>query len=245
MIVIPAIDLHQGQVVRLKKGRFDEVTVYGSNPAEIARSFQGAGARRIHVVDLDGSVAGKGMNARAIAEICSAVDAEVELGGGIRTVENAAQAFDLGVSYVILGTVTARDPGTTERILEAFPGKVGIGIDALDGSVAVQGWKELTSKTASELALYYERFGPAFIVYTDISRDGMLTGPNIEATTALAGEVKTPVVASGGVSSMDDIRALLAAGGLFGAIVGKAIYEGRVDVAEAVRLCREPESLEK
>lgn len=239
MIIIPAIDLHQGQVVRLKKGRFDEVTVYSSNPAAMARSFQEAGAGRIHVVDLDGSVAGKGMNEQAIASICSAVDVEVELGGGIRTAGDAARAFDLGVSYVILGTVTARDPDTAAAILKAFPGRVGIGIDALEGRVAVQGWKEITEKTAFDLARHYEQFGPAFIVYTDISRDGMLTGPNIDATAALAGVVKTPVVASGGVSGMDDIRALLAVGGLFGVIVGKAIYEGRVDVREAVRLSRE------
>ena len=242
MIIIPAIDLHHGQVVRLKKGRFDEVTVYGTDPAAVARSFQEAGAGRIHVVDLDGSVAGAGMNRKAIAEICAAVEVEVELGGGIRTLEDAAHAFDLGVSYAILGTVTARDPHMAEAILKAFPGRIAIGIDALDGTVAVEGWKELTSRTALELALHFERFNPAFIVFTDISRDGMLTGPNIEATSALAAAVKTPVVASGGVSGMDDIRALLAAGGLYGAIVGKAVYEGRVHVAEAVRLCRESET---
>jgi len=239
VIIIPAIDLHQGQVVRLKKGRFEEVTTYSTNPAEIARSFQDDGARRIHVVDLDGSVAGRGMNIQAIAAICSCVDVEVELGGGIRSVEDARRAIDLGVSHVILGTVVARAPGTAEAILKSFPGRVGIGIDALDGSVAVQGWKELTGQTALELALYYERFDPAFIVYTDISRDGMLAGPNIEATVSLAHEVKSPVVASGGVSGMDDIRALLEAGGLFGVIVGKAIYEGRVNLREAVRLSLE------
>jgi len=242
MIIIPAIDLHEGRVVRLKKGRFDEVTVYSSNPADMARSFQDAGAGRIHVVDLDGSVAGKGMNVQAIAAICSAVEVEVELGGGIRTAGDASRAFDLGVSSVILGTVTARDPDTAAAILEAFPGRVGIGIDALHGKVAVQGWKEVTEQTAFELAHFYERCNPAFIVYTDISRDGMLTGPNIEATAALTREVKTPVVASGGVSCMDDIRALLAVKGLFGAIVGKAVYEGRVDVREAVRLSQESES---
>jgi phosphoribosylformimino-5-aminoimidazole carboxamide ribotide isomerase len=239
MIIIPAIDLHKGQVVRLRKGRFDEVTVYGTDPAAMARSFQDAGAERIHVVDLDGSVEGRGMNVQAISSICAAVGVEVELGGGIRTVQAAQAAFDLGVTYAILGTLTAKDPATTVAILKRFPGRVGIGIDALDGRVAVGGWKELTTKTASELARHYEPFHPAFIVYTDISRDGMLTGPNIEATAALAREVTTPVVASGGVSGMDDIRALLEAEGIFGAIVGKAVYEGRVDVAEAVRLSRQ------
>lgn len=238
MIIIPAIDLHLGQVVRLKKGKFDEVSVYGKDPSAMARSFAEAGAERIHVVDLDGSVKGKGMNLQAIEKICSAVDVEVELGGGIRTIEDAQRVFDLGVGYAILGTVTAKDPKTTEDILNAFPGRVAIGIDALDGRVAVQGWKELTTQSATELARHYEQFAPAFIVYTDISRDGMLTGPNVDATSALAREVKTPVVASGGVSGMDDIHALLNVGNLFGAIVGKAIYEGRVDVKEAVLLSK-------
>jgi phosphoribosylformimino-5-aminoimidazole carboxamide ribotide isomerase len=236
MIIIPAIDLHEGQVVRLKKGKFDEVTVYSQVPADVAKSFADAGAKRIHVVDLDGSVAGKGMNLQAIKSICSAVPVEVELGGGIRNLDDARRVFDLGVGYVILGTVVAKDPKTAEAIISACPGKVGIGIDALEGKVAVQGWKELTGQTVVDLARHYEEFNPAFIVYTDISRDGMLSGPNIVATVALAAEVKTPVVASGGVSSMDDIKALLQARGLYGAIVGKAIYEGRVDVKEAVRM---------
>jgi phosphoribosylformimino-5-aminoimidazole carboxamide ribotide isomerase len=239
MIIIPAIDLHKGQVVRLKKGKFDEVSVYSRFPADVAKSFADAGAKRIHVVDLDGSVAGKGVNMHAISSICTAVGLEVELGGGIRTLSDARRAFDLGISYVILGTVVAKDPLTAEAIISACPGQVGIGIDALEGKVAVQGWKEITSQTAVDLARHYERFNPAFIVYTDISRDGMLTGPNIEATTALAAGIRTPVVASGGVSSMDDIRALLQVGGLCGVIVGKAIYEGRVDVKEAVRLSLE------
>ena len=236
MIIIPAIDLHQGQVVRLKKGKFDEVTVYSRFPADVAKAFADAGAKRIHVVDLDGSVAGKGMNVQAISSICSAVGVEVELGGGIRSLDDARRTFDLGISYVILGTVVAKDPKTAEGIISACPGKVGIGIDALEGKVAVQGWKELTSQTAVDLARHYESFNPAFIVYTDISRDGMLTGPNIAATVALAAGVRTPVVASGGVGSMNDISALLQAEGLYGAIVGKAIYEGRVDVRQAVQL---------
>lgn len=236
MIIIPAIDLHQGLVVRLRKGRFEEATVYSRDPSGIAKSFADADAKRIHVVDLDGSVAGRGINVQSIKAICSAVDVEVELGGGIRTVEDARRAFDLGVSYVILGTVVAKDPKTAEAILNSFPGRVGIGIDALGGKVAVQGWKELTELRAVDLARHYEQSDPAFIVYTDISRDGMLTGPNTDATAALAAEVKTPVVASGGVSCMDDIKTLLQVEGLYGAIVGKAIYEGRVDVREAVRL---------
>lgn len=236
MIIIPAIDLHQGQVVRLKKGLFEEVTVYSRDPGVVAKSFVDAGAKRIHVVDLDGSVAGRGMNLSAVSAICSAVDVEVELGGGIRSIEDAQRAFDLGITHVILGTIVVKDPESAGRILESFPGRVGIGIDALNGRVAVGGWKELTDSTAVALAKRFEPFNPAFIVYTDISRDGMLTGPNIDATAALAGGISTPVVASGGVSSMDDIRELLKVPGLFGAIVGKAIYEGRVDLKEAVRL---------
>lgn len=238
MIIIPAIDLHQGKVVRLKKGVFEEVTVYSENAGEVARSFAEAGARRIHVVDLDGSVEGRGMNIQAISAICSAVDVAIELGGGIRSAEDAQRMFDLGVTYVILGTIAVKDPQAAARIIERFPGQVGIGIDALNGKVAVQGWKEVTEETATGVAAYFEKFDPAFIVYTDISRDGMLAGPNIDATGELAQQIKTPVIASGGVSSMDDIRSLVKVPGLFGAIVGKAVYEGRVDLREAISLTR-------
>jgi phosphoribosylformimino-5-aminoimidazole carboxamide ribotide isomerase len=238
VIVIPAIDLHQGKVVRLKKGLFEEVTVYSEDPAGTAKSFVEAGARRIHVVDLDGSVAGKGMNTKAIEAICSAADAEVELGGGIRSAGDARRAFDLGITHVILGTIVVKDPDSAQRIIEQYPGRVGIGIDALDGKLAVAGWKEITEKTALAVAQHFESSGPAFIVYTDISRDGMLTGPNIDATASLAREIRTPVIASGGVSGMDDIRALLKVPGLFGAIVGKAVYEGRVDLKEAISLTK-------
>ena len=236
MVVIPAIDLYQGKVVRLKKGVFEEVTVYSEMPGEVAKSFEEAGAWRIHVVDLDGSVAGRIMNVQAISTICSAVDAAIELGGGIRSIEDAQRMFDLGVSYVILGTITVKDPAAAAKIIEHFPGHVGIGIDALNGKVAVKGWKEVTQERATEVAQYFEPFGPAFIVYTDISRDGMLTGPNIDATGSLARQINIPVIASGGVSSMDDVRSLLKVPGLFGAIVGKAVYEGKVDLREAIAL---------
>lgn len=240
MIIIPAIDLHQGRVVRLKKGVFEDVTVYSENPGEVAKSFVDAGAQRIHVVDLDGSLAGRGMNVQAIAGICASVKGEIEVGGGIRSVADAQRMFDLGVRYVILGTIVVKDPLAAQGIMEQFPGRVGIGIDALNGKVAVQGWKELSGQTAISVALHFEQFDPAFVVYTDISRDGMLTGPNIGATAELAGRIRTPVIASGGVSGMEDIRSLMGTPGLFGAIVGKAIYEGRVDLREAVRLSREP-----
>jgi len=235
MIVIPAIDLHEGQVVRLTQGAFDAVTYYNPNPAAVARAFEEAGATRIHVVDLDGSLKGEGVNLKAIESICRAVHAEVELGGGIRSIEDARRAFALGVSCVILGTIAAKDPEAAKAILAAFPGRVGVGIDALNGKVAIGGWKEVTDKSAFELAAEFAAFQPAFVVYTDISRDGMLTGPNIETTAAMVGAVDIPVIASGGVASLEDLAALAEIPGLFGAITGKAIYEGRFTVHEAIQ----------
>lgn len=242
MIVIPAIDLHEGRVVRLTKGDFRKVTVYSQDPASVAKSFEDAGAERIHVVDLDASVAGRGVNLDAIEAICSAVNAEVQLGGGIRTMEGARRAFELGVDYVILGTVTAKDPRKAVEIIEAFPGRVGIGLDALEGRLAVAGWKEMTEATSVDIARFYEKVGPAFIVYTDISRDGMLAGPNIEETCKLARSVAIPVIASGGISTMDDIRALAETGMIHGAITGKAVYEGRIDITKALELVRSLEN---
>ncbi len=238
MIVIPAIDLHEGNVVRLKKGAFDDVTRYSSVPSDVAKSFRDAGARRIHVVDLDGSLKGEGVNTKAIESICAAAGVEVELGGGIRSLNHARRAFDLGVTYVILGTITATMPDTAKEIVQAYPGKVGIGIDALKGYVAVKGWKEITQKTAVSLAREYEELNPAFVVYTDIDRDGMLTGPNIEATREMAQSVRIPVVASGGVSGIEDIRLLKGIPTLLGVITGKAVYEGRIDLKAAIRECQ-------
>jgi phosphoribosylformimino-5-aminoimidazole carboxamide ribotide isomerase len=238
MIVIPAIDLHEGSVVRLRKGVFEDVTYYSSVPADVAQSFLDAGARRIHVVDLDGSLKGQGVNTKAIEAICKVPGIEVELGGGIRSAEDAGRAFDLGVAYVILGTITATMPEKAKEIILQFPGKVGIGIDALKGLVAVRGWKEITGQKAVALAREFEPVSPAFVVYTDIDRDGMLTGPNIEATAEMVRSVRIPVVASGGVSSMDDILALRGIPGLMGAITGKAVYEGLLDVKAAVLQCQ-------
>jgi phosphoribosylformimino-5-aminoimidazole carboxamide ribotide isomerase len=235
MIVIPSIDLHHGKVVRLKKGDFNAVTVDSDSVALIARSFEEAGAKRIHVVDLDGSLEGRRINADSIKAICDAVKVEVELGGGIRTLADADEAFGLGVSYVILGTVIIRDPDAAIKILNAFQGKSALGIDARDGKVATSGWTETSTRDAFEVAGEFEHMNPAFIVYTDISRDGMLTGPNIEATEKLASSVKTPIVASGGVSSLDDLIELSKIKGLFGAITGKAIYEGRLDLRQAIK----------
>ncbi len=235
MIVIPAIDLHHGKVVRLKKGDFNAVTIYSDSVASIARTFEEAGASRIHVVDLDGSLEGRRINADSIKAICDAVNVEVELGGGIRTLANADEAFGLGVSYVILGTVVISDPEAAKEILSAFPGKAGLGIDARDGKVATAGWTETSTMDVLEVAREFEDSNPAFIVYTDISRDGMLTGPDVEATEKLASSVKTPVIASGGVSSLEDLIELNKIKGLYGAITGKAIYEGKLDLRQAIK----------
>lgn len=234
MIVIPAIDLNEGNVVRLKKGAFDDVTCYSKDPAEIARAFKDAGAKRIHVVDLDGSVQGRGVNTSAIASICASAGVEVELGGGIRSIDDARRVFDLGVTYVILGTMIVKDPDAAKEIIQRFPGKVAIGIDALKGRVAVHGWKEVTDQAALSLAKEFEEFSPAFVVYTDIDRDGMLTGPNIEETRIMAEGVNIPVVASGGVSSMQDLITLSGIPRLMGAITGKAIYEGKIDLKQVI-----------
>lgn len=234
MIVIPAIDLHEGSVVRLKKGVFEEVTYYSKDPAEVAVSFADAGAKRIHVVDLDGSIKGAGVNTKAIEAICRASTLPVELGGGIRSMADAKRVFDLGVTYVILGTMVVNDKEAAKEIIRAFPGRVAIGIDALKGKVAIHGWKEVTDTTAVMLAKEYEEVGPAFVVYTDIDRDGMLTGVNIEETRVMAEQLDTPVVASGGVSSIDDLAALTDIPRLMGAITGKAVYEGKLDLKQAI-----------
>ncbi|MEA2101463.1 MAG: 1-(5-phosphoribosyl)-5-[(5-phosphoribosylamino)methylideneamino]imidazole-4-carboxamide isomerase [Thermodesulfobacteriota bacterium] len=239
MIIIPAIDLHEGQVVRLKKGKFDDISFYNKAPADVARAFEQAGATRIHVVDLDGSVSGRRVNAEAISSICSSVEVEVELGGGIRSHEDATKAFDLGVHYVILGTMVVEKKEASMDLIRAFPSRVGIGIDAVKGKVAIKGWKEITRFDAVEMARSYENAHPAFIVYTDISRDGMMQGPNIEETAALAQAVHTPVIASGGVSCLDDLIRLSKTGVMFGAITGKAMYEGKINLENAIKKIKE------
>ena len=234
MIVIPAIDLKGGQVVRLKQGDFDQVTEYSSDPASMARSFAEAKAKRIHVVDLDGSIEGRSSNYAAIKAICESVTAPVEVGGGVRSLADAQALFDAGVSYIILGTMVVKDPAAARAIIEAFPGKVGLGVDAKDGLAAIHGWKEVTDKPAVELIKSYEASKPAFVVYTDISRDGMLGGPNFEATAKLAAATSIPVVASGGVASLGDLIELQHIPGLLGAITGKALYEGRIELKQAI-----------
>ena len=237
MILYPAIDLKGGQCVRLLRGEMDAATVYNPDPASQARAFQDAGCAWIHVVDLDGAFAGEAVNGAAVRSILSAVDVPVQLGGGIRSRVHIDTWLEAGISRVILGTVALRDPELVIAACRDHPGKIAVGIDARGGKVAVEGWAETSEITATDLALKFEDAGVAAIIFTDIDRDGALQGPNLEATGALARALSTPVIASGGVSSLDDLRAIakLDGDGVAGAIVGRALYDGRVDVVGAVR----------
>ena len=241
MIFFPAIDLKDGQCVRLYQGDMDRVTVFGDDPAGQARGFAGTGAQWLHVVDLNGAVTGKPVNEDAVMGILDAVDIPVQLGGGIRTRETIDFWLGRGIKRVILGTAAVREPALVKEACEGHPGRVAVGIDARDGFVAVEGWTELSEMTALDLARRFEDSGVAAIIYTDISRDGVMQGPNIEATIKLADAVSIPVIASGGVSSMADLEALKKAGEgrLEGVISGLALYDGRIGVTEAVKLLAE------
>lgn len=236
MIIYPAIDLKGGACVRLLKGDFAQATRYNDDPAAQARLFAQAGARHLHVVDLDGAVAGASVNGAAVAAILGAITIPVQLGGGIRD-EAAIEAWlARGLARVILGTVAARDPALVKRAARRWPGQVVVGIDARDGLVAVAGWIEAEKMTAIDLARAYADSGVAAIVFTDIARDGTLTGANVEATEALARAVPVPVIASGGIGSLDDIKAVKARPAISGVIVGRALYDGRVRLADALAL---------
>lgn len=241
MILYPAIDLKDGQCVRLLRGAMDAATVYNEDPAAQARAFRDAGCAWVHVVDLDGAFAGRPVNAEAVHAILAAVDVPVQLGGGIRDRAGIEAWLEAGVARVVLGTIALRDPALVIAACKAHPGQVAVGIDARDGKVAVEGWAETAEVSAEQLALKFEDAGVAAIVFTDIDRDGALQGPNLAATAALARRLSTPVIASGGVSSLDDLRAIagLAADGVAGAIVGRALYDGRVDAAAAARVLAE------
>lgn len=239
MIIIPAIDLKGGKCVRLLQGREEDVTVYSDDPVATARRWADTGAELIHIVDLDGAFSGEQKNLEAVRAIRDAVDVKLELGGGIRDMERIDLLVSLGIDRVILGTVAAENPDLVKSSCSKYPGQVIVGIDAKDGKVAVRGWVEVTGHEAVEFAKTVEGHGAAGIVYTDISRDGMLSGPNVEATKNLADSVGIPVIASGGVKSMDDIKNLLDVGGIWGAITGKAIYSGSLDCKEAIRLTKE------
>jgi len=234
--LIPAIDLKDGHCVRLKQGRMEDATVYGDDPAAMALHWQSLGATRMHVVDLDGAFAGKPANRSAIEGICAALDIPVQLGGGLRDLSMIEGMLNLGVQRVILGSIAVSNPSLVREACNEFPGQICVGIDAKGGMVAVHGWDDVTDVAAVDLARQFENDGVAAIIYTDIARDGMLTGPNIEETVNLARAISIPVIVSGGIARMADAEAcaLHHAEGICGAITGRAIYEGTLDFAAAM-----------
>lgn len=237
LTLYPAIDLKAGQVVRLKRGDMAQATVYNADPAAQAADFARAGFAWVHVVDLDGAFAGRPANVAAVQAIIAAVPGlSVQLGGGIRDMATAEAWLAAGVTRLILGSAAVKDPDFARAACRAFPGRVALGIDARDGFVATEGWAETSATTATELATGFADSGAAAIIYTDIARDGMLTGVNVAATAALARAVPIPVIASGGVASIEDVRALKADGAVAGAILGRALYDGRLDPVAALEL---------
>jgi phosphoribosylformimino-5-aminoimidazole carboxamide ribotide isomerase len=240
VLIIPAIDLKDGQCVRLKQGRMDDSTVFGSDPVAMAQRWVDAGARRLHLVDLNGAFAGEPVNGEAVKAIARANPAlPIQIGGGIRNADIIEAYLSAGVSYVIIGTKAVKEPQFVTDMCKQFPGKIIVGIDAQDGMVATDGWAEVSAVKAVDLARQFATDGVSSIVYTDIARDGMMQGVNVEATVALAEACGIPVIASGGVTNMDDIHALktVAARGILGAITGRAIYEGTLDLAQAQQYC--------
>ncbi len=235
--VIPAIDLLEGRCVRLAQGDYQRATIYGEDPAAVAAGFAAYAISRLHVVDLDGARAGKPLNSAAVAAIAARVrPLPVQVGGGIRSLADVAARLEVGVERVILGTVALRDPELVKRAARLYPGRIAVGIDARDGRVAVEGWLEASEASAVEIARRFEDAGVAALIHTDIARDGMLSGPNLEATRAVALAVAIPVIVSGGVSCDDDLvaAARLRSSGIAGAIVGRALYTGAVDLARAL-----------
>jgi phosphoribosylformimino-5-aminoimidazole carboxamide ribotide isomerase len=240
VILFPAIDLKNGQCVRLEQGDMARATVFNSDPVAQARAFADQGFEYLHVVDLDGAFAGKPINAKAVEAMLAALAIPVQLGGGIRDLKTVEAWLAKGIARVIIGTAAVRDPELVKTAAKQFPGRVAVGLDARDGKVAVEGWAETSQVTALEIAERFEDAGVAAIVFTDIARDGLLKGLNLEATIALAERISIPVIASGGLASIDDVKALLAprAKKLAGAIAGRALYDGRLDPAAALALIR-------
>jgi phosphoribosylformimino-5-aminoimidazole carboxamide ribotide isomerase len=240
VILFPAIDLKDGEAVRLQQGDMARATVFNRDPAAQARAFEQAGFAYLHLVDLDGAFAGKPVNAAAVERILAAVKIPAQLGGGIRDRATIDGWLGKGIARVIIGTAAVRDPALVRDAARAFPGKVAVALDARDGKVAVEGWAQTSELAALDIAKRFEDAGVAALVYTDVSRDGMLKGLNLDATIALAEKVSIPIIASGGLASLDDVHALLQprAEKLAGAIVGRALYDGRLDAAEALKLIR-------
>jgi len=242
MQLIPAIDIKDGHCVRLRQGDMQAATVFSEDPAAIARHWLELGAQRLHLVDLIGAVSGRPKNELAIREVVSVIGDEVpiQLGGGIRDLDTIERYLDDGISYVIIGTAAVKNPGFLHDACYAFPGHIIVGLDARNGKVATDGWSKMTGHDVVDLARKFEDYGVEAIVYTDIGRDGMLTGVNVEATAKLARELKTPVIASGGIASLQDIHDLIpyAGDGIIGAIAGRALYEGKLDFKEALKVAK-------
>ncbi len=240
MFVIPAIDLKNGQCVRLLQGKEDAVTIYSNDPASTAKRWEECGAKLLHVVDLDGAFTGSQKNLDAIIKIRESVLIDVEVGGGIREIEKIDDLISIGINRIILGTAVIEKPSLLKDACARYPGRILAGIDAKDGKAAVKGWVEITGTNAKDLAREMEKAGAAGIIYTDISRDGMLAGPNIPAMREMVETVNIPIIASGGVSSIKDIISLKEIKNLWGVITGKAIYSGAVDLKEAIRIAQSP-----
>jgi len=242
MLLIPAIDLKDGRCVRLRQGRMDDETIFSDDPVAMARQWVDQGARRLHIVDLDGAVAGRPVNDRLIGEIAQAIpDTPIQVGGGIRD-EDAVQAYlNAGVRWVIIGTKAVSAPHLIADLCVEFPGHIMVGLDTKDGKIAVDGWSKLSHHDFIDLALKFENDGVEAIIHTDISRDGMMAGVNVESTVRLAQSVRIPIIASGGISSIEDVRGLCAVAdaGIVGAITGRAIYEGTLDLAAGQKLADE------
>lgn len=238
MLIIPAIDLKDGRCVRLKQGDMSTATVFSDDPVAMARHWKAQGARRLHVVDLNGAVAGKPKNEKVIRDIITAVGEQVpiQVGGGIRDLDTIESYLDAGVTYIVIGTAAVKNPGFLSDACYAFPGHIIAGLDAKDGKVAVEGWSKLTGHDVVDLAKKYEEYGLEALVYTDIGRDGMMSGVNIDATLRLAQATKTPIIASGGLNSVGDVQAVcakLVPEGVIGAIAGRALYEGKLELKSA------------
>jgi phosphoribosylformimino-5-aminoimidazole carboxamide ribotide isomerase len=241
MNLYPAIDLKDGNCVRLLRGEMDAATVFNNDPGDQAKAFKDAGFKRIHLVDLNGAFEGKPVNAAAVESILAATDVPAQLGGGIRDLATIEMWLEKGISRVILGTIALKDPELVKTACKRFPGHIAVGIDARDGMVAIEGWAETSETSALDLARKFEDAGVEAIIYTDIDRDGALQGVNVEATQALAGAINIPVIASGGVASIKDIENLLAvqSSGIEGVIIGRALYDGRIDPEAALKMVAE------